>query len=253
MVESEFVRSAADAFYRLLMADAAIPVLDTIARALSLDVGCEAIVIDGEGRVLAGNFRAVKLHPLLLEPSREPRLHDLFPSDYAAEQMSHIGRAIGSKSCVSVLGMRRGAWTVTSFRPLSFSPVRALSVSASATPESEAVQGPLTRAAIDDLGHLGSLSERELEVLRCLGRGMTANEIAAQIHRSVKTVEWHRVSLGAKMRAANRVELAALAHRAGLSDMSDEDFRTVLNRHHHRVQRLGAETPPDDPVFVSEG
>lgn len=148
--------------------------------------------------------------------------------------------------------MRRGVWSVTSLRPLSYTPARVLCVSANATLESAAVQGPLVRAAVDDLGQLAILSERELEVLRAVGRGLTANEIASQIHRSVKTVEWHRVSLGAKMRATNRVELSALAQKSGLCDMSEEDFRSVLIRHRHRAQRLGADFPPDDSVSLSK-
>ena len=63
---------------------------------------------------------------------------------------------------------------------------------------------------------LSKLSDREIEVLRMIAMGDSQAEIAAKIHRTVKTVEWHRASLGRKLGATSRVELARLAIRYGL-------------------------------------
>jgi len=67
-----------------------------------------------------------------------------------------------------------------------------------------------------NLGPLDVLSTRELEVLALLGQGLSAADIAAVLHRSVKTINTHRESIGKKLRIDDRVKLAVVAQRAGL-------------------------------------
>ncbi|MBX3390714.1 MAG: PAS domain-containing protein [Phycisphaeraceae bacterium] len=67
-----------------------------------------------------------------------------------------------------------------------------------------------------DLGALDVLSTRELEVLALLGQGLSAANIASVLHRSVKTINTHRESIGKKLKIDDRVKLAAVAQRAGL-------------------------------------
>lgn len=69
---------------------------------------------------------------------------------------------------------------------------------------------------VTQLGKLNILSRRELEILALIGQGMSIKEIAELIHRSTKTVENHRISLGQKLKMSNRVQLATIAHEAGL-------------------------------------
>jgi len=66
---------------------------------------------------------------------------------------------------------------------------------------------------------LQQLTHREREVLALLGKGLTVPEIAHQLHRSQKTVESHRLALGRKLGADNRVKLARLAIQAGLAPL----------------------------------
>lgn len=96
-----------------------------------------------------------------------------------------------------------------------------LCVSRAIAPDAPPPGIPVVRARCDDRGPLASLSERELDVLRLIGRGMTTAQIARELHRSVKTIEWHRVSLGTKLGASNRVELARIAIRYGLASPFD--------------------------------
>jgi DNA-binding NarL/FixJ family response regulator len=79
----------------------------------------------------------------------------------------------------------------------------------------------IVRAKSDDLGVLGSLTEREMEVMSLIGEGLSTSDIAKRLHRSEKTVEWHRASLGHKLGVTNRVELARIALRAGLCSLPD--------------------------------
>ncbi len=62
------------------------------------------------------------------------------------------------------------------------------------------------------------LTEREREVLKLIATGLTSDEIAGRLHRSIKTVETHRCALGRKLHARNRVELTRTAIEAGLVD-----------------------------------
>ncbi|MGV6815056.1 MAG: LuxR C-terminal-related transcriptional regulator [Phycisphaerales bacterium] len=66
------------------------------------------------------------------------------------------------------------------------------------------------------LGELQKLTPRELEILALIGQGMTIKEIAAALFRSVKTIENHRESIGRKLHKTRGVELAYIAHSAGL-------------------------------------
>lgn len=63
-----------------------------------------------------------------------------------------------------------------------------------------------------------TLTQRELEVLRYLARGMSKKEIAQTVHISVNTVNRHTSSLMNKLNIHDRVELARFAIREGLAD-----------------------------------
>jgi DNA-binding NarL/FixJ family response regulator len=52
------------------------------------------------------------------------------------------------------------------------------------------------------------LSDRELEVFRLIGQGLTSNEIARRLHIGAKTVETHRRRIKAKLYLENTAQLA---------------------------------------------
>lgn len=74
------------------------------------------------------------------------------------------------------------------------------------------------------------LTPREREVLAYIGRGFSLREIAETMHRSIKTVQTHRASLGRKLHASNRVELARAAIQAGLVPATTDEppYRTLV-------------------------
>jgi DNA-binding NarL/FixJ family response regulator len=51
---------------------------------------------------------------------------------------------------------------------------------------------------------------------------MSTIDIAKHLGRSVKTIEWHRVSLGEKLGVVNRVELARIAIAAGMVSLDEK-------------------------------
>lgn len=86
--------------------------------------------------------------------------------------------------------------------------------------EAEATPGTdveMVESELVELGALDVLTARELEVLALIGQGMSLKEIAATLHRSYKTIENHRGSIGRKLHMDDRVKLAEIAQRAGLT------------------------------------
>lgn len=62
------------------------------------------------------------------------------------------------------------------------------------------------------------LSERELEIVRCIGRGRTNQETAHELFISLSTVKSHLTTIQAKLGVRNRVEIAAWAWANRLMD-----------------------------------
>ncbi len=63
---------------------------------------------------------------------------------------------------------------------------------------------------------LGQLSEREREVVIAIGQGKSNAQISADLYMSVATVKAHVSRLLTKLNLNNRVQVALLAHDAGL-------------------------------------
>jgi two-component system response regulator NreC len=63
---------------------------------------------------------------------------------------------------------------------------------------------------------LDTLTPRELEVLRLIGRGMSRNEIADALSRSAKTIDKHQDQLLKKLGLESRADLMRFAIREGL-------------------------------------
>ena len=61
-----------------------------------------------------------------------------------------------------------------------------------------------------------SLTERELEVLACLGEGLSNAQIAARLYLSEATVKGYVSRMLDKLGCANRTQVGLLAHDAGI-------------------------------------
>lgn len=189
--------------------------------ALVNDAHVAVMVVEPSGRIQFAN--ACAAHCMKLDPQRAVgrTMYEGFTPEFVDERTGFMRRALTTGQPVVVDGIIQGVLRRCTYRPIKSQHSRAecvLNVGRTLSAEQrqkDGVQG-VVRAAVDDLGELSGLTARELEILGLIGRGMTTAEIADQLRRSVKTVEWHRVSLGDKLRAGNRVELARIALRAGL-------------------------------------
>ncbi|GHH92895.1 response regulator transcription factor [Streptomyces capillispiralis] len=68
---------------------------------------------------------------------------------------------------------------------------------------------------------IAGLNDREREVALAVGRGLANADIAAELYMSVATVKTHVSRVLAKLGLNNRVQIALLAHDAGLLEDTD--------------------------------
>lgn len=65
---------------------------------------------------------------------------------------------------------------------------------------------------------LDALSVREVEVLRLIGKGLSRNQIAAELARAVKTIDGHQDRIMEKLGVESRADLMRLAIREGFAE-----------------------------------
>jgi DNA-binding NarL/FixJ family response regulator len=80
----------------------------------------------------------------------------------------------------------------------------------------DAAARQVPRAREDVQGGLPTLTERELQVLRGMGRGRSNNEIGKELYLSEDTVKTHARRLFRKLGAADRAQAVAMGFRWGL-------------------------------------
>ncbi len=192
------------------------------------------LVFDDRGRVLYANPSATR--QLSNGVSLEGRaIADFLPAPVAEERLMHLKRVLTTERPLGVIGVLGGVLRRQVLRCWSDPNTGARGVVSVCCPHSE-VEGvsahqesiEFVRAQAEDWGPLSKLTERERDVLALIGEGMSTAEIAKRFHRSVKTIEWHRVSLGDKLGVANRVELAHIAIRAGLARLRDRGAESAV-------------------------
>lgn len=91
------------------------------------------------------------------------------------------------------------------------------------------LQPAIARRLMQELGQAGAsppltelLTEREIEVLKLVARGLANQEIADELVVSKRTVDSHTNSILTKLRLDNRTQAALYALRQGLVSLHDE-------------------------------
>ncbi len=188
--------------------------------ALVYDTGCVVAVHDHDGRCLFANEPTARL----LGKSRDSIIgtgfHDHFSREFADERVRFIRRALTARQPLAVVDMVGGRRLVSSIRPIQVEGegrglVLVTAIVVGATDLHEPPPDHFEPRFVDS-GPLSQLTAREIEVLKLIGQGLTTARIAEMLRRSAKTIEAHRASLGLKLGASNRVQLARIAIELGL-------------------------------------
>ena len=85
-----------------------------------------------------------------------------------------------------------------------------------AFPITESEEGVSTTSQADQPGLIEPLSEREIEVLQFLGKGLTNQVIAARLFLSVHTVKAHTRNIYSKLGVNNRTQAVVRARSLGI-------------------------------------
>lgn len=211
--------------------------LAAISTALMTDPGAGLRVISADGRILFINRQAARMfHGPNAEPAdligRDCR--DVYPPEWIRERFRTIGQVISTGRPTMVRVIWDGRQILNWIHPVhgcgacgeeadesgAGPEVQAVIVSRYAPTDSDGPRGngyEYVVAEVVGLGPLEVLTPRELEVLALLGQGMSVREAARTLFRSEKTIETHRSSIGRKLGIDDRVKLAAVAARAGLT------------------------------------
>lgn len=202
---------------------------DCIWSALVEDTGAQVVLVDPRGVIEFAKqgvgMGAGVADQWAAEPVVGKSLAAAFGEDLGRERLGFVGQVIQSRQTLVVEGMCRGVQIRTTARPMltSSGDVRGVMfVSRACAGMTPPFAGaPVIRSRVEDAGRLTGLTTRELDILKLIGIGLSTADIAKQLERSVKTVEWHRVSLGEKLGVTNRVELARIAIAAGLVSLDE--------------------------------
>lgn len=205
-----------------------------LIRALCQDTCCAVAFLDASGRVVHANSIFCKMWSNDGICLAGKMIEEFMSARMAEERRAIIGEVLSTGKPITAVGLLRGTLSRNVFRPIESGDSRLIasvtrcdSEHAVAPPKDDL---PTRRVAHDDLGELALLTERELQVLRLIGQGMTTSEMSTELHRSDKTIEGHRLSLGNKLDRKNRVDLARLAIFSGLTRMSSAEVSEVARR-----------------------
>lgn len=199
--------------------------LAEVWQTLVADSGADLAICTADGRVLYMSSILSWWAPVrTFEGVTGKSLLEIFPKAIAEERISLLRRVVETGKPVVIHAAWKGIRTRTVMRPLRSGPGgpidRVLVICRGTVPsdETRAAQADVevVQAQHVDKGQLAHLTPRELEILALIGQGLTTAAIAEKLYRSRKTIEAHRLSLGIKLNARNRVDLARIAVQSGL-------------------------------------
>jgi DNA-binding CsgD family transcriptional regulator len=193
------------------------------AEVFKMDPGVAVVLLTQEGEILFHNRTAAAM--FLGDPNSGnyvgKKILDIYDPDWARERLEWIGKALREKRPVASDHILRGRRIGTMIYPLEGEgePTRVMTVTRYLTSDAEMpAEADVARAEtkLIDLGPFDKLTPRELETLVLLGAGKSVPEVAKELHRSPKTIERHKTSIGKKLSASTAAELAALVTKVGL-------------------------------------
>ncbi len=216
--------------------------------ALADDSQSPIAVLDERKTVLlvAGNWSSLAL----INPAgRTLRVGGTFaeflPQELCVEQEVLIDKAALVRGVQRLIGFVNGRVLCCTFRSIrdhgsenlvlvSMAPVQSGELANRMVSDIEVHQ-----AQQQDFGPLAPLTMRQLDVFRLMGLGFIGPEIASRIHRSIKTVDFHRNAIRERLQVNSIADIALLAHRSGIVHFP---FDLVVEWRHRDIN--GSDTDP---------
>lgn len=205
------------------------PSRDALWGSLTSEPFTGVTILSVEGEVRFINPQSIRIY---LDDEWRPEdvigksIHELLPFEFAEERLAIYRRIAADRKPRLVRtiwhGLQHHAWHYPLEGEDDDQPVTDILAVTRRTAEHPDQPKPpdgyeFIRAEVNDLGPLGDLSERELVVLALIGQGLTLKEVAAKVHRSLKTVQTQRDAIGRKLGVRSRSELQEIIVRAGLT------------------------------------
>lgn len=197
--------------------------LNSVWTALVEDTNSGVMIADADGVVLYANPPAVRTFSKGSGSPVGKHLNDIWDEKLAHERLDILRQSAASHQVMHLEGFVNGRWIHSTIRPIpseNGERPRVLMVCRGSRPveQDTCPKDEVIQARENEAGALTGLTQREMEILKLIGEGLSTAQIADHLGRSVKTIEWHRVSLGNKLGVRNRVELARIAINAGFVD-----------------------------------
>lgn len=193
--------------------------------ALSQTPGIGVSITDSQGNLLYVNDTAL----VLFSGSSQVDYHgksiaDFHPQAFVDERLSLIARVLKENKPIGIDHIYNGHRIYSTIWPIRdrtapFNRVLVITRPTTAQAEIDRLipnEIETIETSHIDLGPLGVLTRRELEVAVLLGHGLTVPKVAATLHRSPKTIERHRESIGKKLSMRSQAELVQLVTCMGL-------------------------------------
>lgn len=197
-----------------------IPTSDPVWDALIHDSAAAVALFDAEGHLVFGNPLYLRMLGIVsLEQAKNLTMEQRMGHDMAEERTPILRDVIRSGRAVQIRDVRKGRALMVSLRKLPGAELALVTFRPADIPDwcdAHTTDLPVATVKHTDPGPLAALSEREKEILAFIGQGFTSAQIAKKLHRTIKTIEWHRSAIARKLRTKDRVALAKLAIQAGL-------------------------------------
>ena len=201
---------------------------DLIAQLFCTDPTVGFALCDINGTVLYVNDRSAELFiqgkP---EDGLGKTLNELLGEEWAAERLDMFERITESRKPILSRHILHGRQIQSTIRVLTEqgadNPVFSILSSEGVHDPSDPAAFEVVESKLISLGPLDALTRREIEVLALIGHGMTSKQIAAMLHRSVRTIAQHADSLRGKLNGATRVQIAEFA-RAACLELTDAEL-----------------------------
>ncbi|WP_197167699.1 LuxR family transcriptional regulator [Neorhodopirellula pilleata] len=206
------------------------------------DARIGVVIATRDGTILSHNATSLEFfgvgsqHEMIGKNMREVFVHE-----FAEERMRWIEKTINENRPMKIVHVMRGRQIASTLMPLNCPDendcqecresrtvvttnprlcqdrcVAVLTRYATSDEKEKSTETEVLESGLVDLGPLERLSARELEVFVLLGHGHTIPETAKLLHRSPRTIEQHKASIGRKLGMSTIAQIAKTVGELGL-------------------------------------